>query len=74
MQYDSRTNYHWAMSDPVLDRPDIERKFGMFTYNKVNKDFKNNRHYKKIFFLQGFWILNIKLSILIFYRVAALYA
>ncbi len=48
MQYDSRTNYHWAMSDPVLDRPDIERKFGMFTYNKVKNDFNNNRHYKKI--------------------------
>jgi hypothetical protein len=62
------------MSDPVLDRPDIERKFGMFTYNKVKNDFNNNRHYKKIFFLQGFWILNIILSILIFYRVAALYA
>ncbi len=66
MQYDSRTNYHWAMSDPVLDRPDIERKFGMFTYNKVKNDFNNNRHYKKI--------LNIILSILIFNRVAALYA
>lgn len=34
MHFDSRRNYHWAMSDPVLNRPDIERKFGMFTYNK----------------------------------------
>jgi hypothetical protein len=34
------------MSDPVLDRPDIERKFGIFTYNKVKNYFTNNKHYK----------------------------
>ena len=38
MHFDSMTNYHWAMSDPVLNRPDIERKFGIFTYNKVAQD------------------------------------
>jgi hypothetical protein len=52
MNYDSQTNYHWAMSDPVLDRPDIERKFGIFTYNKVKNHFTNSKQNKAIFFLQ----------------------
>jgi len=31
---DEDTSSHWAMTDDVTDRNDIERKFGMFTYQK----------------------------------------
>jgi len=31
---DEDTSKHWAMTDDVTDRNDIERKFGMFTYQK----------------------------------------
>lgn len=34
MMSDSDTTIHWAMTDPVISRSDIERKFGMFTYQK----------------------------------------
>jgi len=34
MEVDSNTNVHWAMTDPVTTRDDIERKFGSFTYKK----------------------------------------
>ena len=34
MWYDEDTSRHWAMTDKVADRDDIERKFGMFTYQK----------------------------------------
>ena len=34
MKYDESSRYHWAMSDNTTDRADIERKFGMFTYQK----------------------------------------
>ena len=34
MKYDESSSYHWAMSDNTTDRGDIERKFGMFTYQK----------------------------------------
>ena len=36
MEYDSNTNVHWAMTDVVSSRDDIERKFGKYTYSKVN--------------------------------------
>jgi hypothetical protein len=66
MHYDSMTNYHWAMSDPVLNRPDIDRKFGMFTYNKVdiiNKDNNFDINFMKIFLVFSYVSL-IKLRIL----------
>merc|ERR1712032_1123945 len=31
---DENVDSHWAMTDPVADRSDIERKFGKFTYQK----------------------------------------
>ena len=31
---DENIDGHWAMTDPVADRSDIERKFGKFTYQK----------------------------------------
>jgi len=34
MYYDQDPHYHWAMSNPVTTRPDVERKFGSFTYEK----------------------------------------
>ena len=34
MKYDESSRYHWAMSDNTTDRADIDRKFGMFTYQK----------------------------------------
>jgi len=34
MYEDQDTRHHWAMTDPVTTRPDIDRKFGDFTYNK----------------------------------------
>jgi len=34
MKADEDTSKHWAMTDDVKDRNDIERKFGMFTYQK----------------------------------------
>jgi len=34
MMSDEDTSKHWAMSDDVTDRNDIERKFGSFTYQK----------------------------------------
>jgi aminopeptidase N len=34
MLADEDTSKHWAMTDDVVDRNDIERKFGMFTYQK----------------------------------------
>ena len=34
MQYDSDTNIHWAMTDVVTTRDDVDRKFGIFTYEK----------------------------------------
>jgi len=34
MYYDQDPNYHWALSDAVTTRADIERKFGVFTYDK----------------------------------------
>jgi len=34
MQYDSDTNVHWAITDNVTSRKDIERMFGMFSYQK----------------------------------------
>jgi len=34
MMYDENTSMHWAMTDDVTDRNDIERKFGSFTYQK----------------------------------------
>ena len=35
MYYDSNTNEHWPMTDPVTTRSDVDRKFGVFTYSKV---------------------------------------
>ena len=34
MSPDENIEGHWAMTDPVADRSDIERKFGKFTYQK----------------------------------------
>jgi len=34
MSPDEDITGHWAMTDPVADRSDIERKFGKFTYQK----------------------------------------
>jgi len=34
MLFDENTAWHWAMSDEVSSRQDVERKFGMFTYQK----------------------------------------
>lgn len=34
MYEDMDTRHHWAMTDPVTTRDDIDRKFGDFTYNK----------------------------------------
>ncbi|XP_023340452.1 puromycin-sensitive aminopeptidase-like protein isoform X2 [Eurytemora carolleeae] len=34
LRSDSDTTLHWAMTDPVTSRDDIERKFGQFTYQK----------------------------------------
>ena len=34
MAADEDTTSHWAMTDPVADRSDINRKFGQFTYQK----------------------------------------
>jgi len=34
MTIDQNPKVHWAMSDPVISRNDIERKFGTFSYQK----------------------------------------